>query len=320
MAKNPEHKLRNHLSYEDAQKRLASEPFSRRVVSFYRYVHIADPQALRHALYTQWLDLGALGRIYLSEEGINAQMSVPEPAWEAFVEQLSAWPEFAGVPLKIAVEQRNDAFWKLIIRVRKQIVADGLEVHEYDVTNVGTHLSAREWNTMLEQGATAVDMRNNYESVIGRFEGALTPDAETFREELPLVKEMLAGKEEEPVLLYCTGGIRCEKASAYLRHHGFARVYQLHGGIIDYKRQIEEEGLESKFKGRNFVFDGRLAERITEDVLGECRTCGASCDEYTNCPDVKCNRLFLQCAQCQARLAGCCSESCQQVVTAALFR
>jgi UPF0176 protein len=273
MKKNPLHHLRNHLSKEQALEKIAEEPFTRRVVSFYRYVSIADPVALRHELYAEWQALGALGRIYIAEEGINAQMSVPEPRWDEFVEKLYARQEFTDVPFKFGVLQDNEAFWKLMIKVKHQIVADGLTADDYDVSNVGTHLSAREFNDKIGDGATVVDMRNNYESAIGRFDGAITPNAYTFREELPMALEALKGKEEEPVLLYCTGGIRCEKASSYLKHHGFKKVYQLLGGIIDYKHQIEREGLPSMFKGKNFVFDERLEEAITDDVLGTCYQC-----------------------------------------------
>ena len=312
--KNSLHTLRNLSCKEDALKRLKQESFARRVISFYRYVIVEDPQALRNELFAEWAELGCLGRIYVAAEGINAQMSVPEPAFERFRELLYARPLFEGVPFKVGVEQKNDAFWKLTVKVRKQIVADGLQPEDYDVTDVGTHLSAREWNELSEKPeALIVDMRNNYESAIGRFEKALCTDAYTFKEELPKVKETLAGKEEQPVLLYCTGGIRCEKASAYLKHHGFQNVYQLHGGIIDYKHQIEREGLVSKFKGKNFVFDERLGERITDDVLGRCYQCGRACDDYTNCLNEQCNTLFIQCAECREKFAGCCDTECQAI-------
>ena len=308
------HALRNHLSREEALKKLAQESFSRRVISFYRYVVIADPLKLRNELYAEWRSFGCLGRIYLAKEGINAQMSVPEPYFEQFKRELYARPEFTGVPFKVGVEQKNDAFWKLTIKVKKQIVADGLKPADYDVTNVGTHLSAREFNELLDEPETVVvDMRNNYESAIGRFEKAIMPQAYTFREELPMAKELLKGKENQKVLLYCTGGIRCEKASAYLKHLGFKNVYQLHGGIIDYKHQIEREGLPSKFKGKNFVFDERLGERITDDILSQCHQCGVMCDDYTNCANVECNLLFIQCALCHEKLSGCCSVECQAI-------
>lgn len=311
---NTPHQLRNHISKDEALKRIAAESFSRRVISFYRYVIIGDPVTLRNELFAEWQKLGCLGRIYVAKEGINAQMSVPEPHFETFKQQLYAHPEFTDVPFKVGVEQKNDAFWKLTIKVKKQIVADGLQPEDYDVTNVGTHLTAREFNALLEEPETVVvDMRNNYESTIGRFENALTPNAFTFREELPLVKEELQGQEDKKVLLYCTGGIRCEKASAYLKHHGFQNVYQLHGGIIDYKHQIEREGLPSKFRGKNFVFDERLGERITDDVLSQCYQCDAVCDDYTNCGNVECNLLFIQCAKCKETFSGCCSAECQAI-------
>lgn len=313
---NTPHHLRNHLSKEEAFKKLSEEKFSRRVISFYRYVILEDPAALRNELFAEWQGLGVLGRVYLATEGINAQISVPEPNFERFKKLLYARRAFAGVPFKVGVEQKNDAFWKLTVKVRQQIVADGLAPHEYDVTNVGTHLSAREWNELsTDPEAVIVDMRNNYESTIGRFDGAVTPDARTFKEELPLVKEELLGKEDKKVMLYCTGGIRCEKASAYLRHHGFKNVFQLHGGIIDYKHQIEREQLPSKFKGKNFVFDHRLSERITEDVLGQCFNCGVNCDDYTNCANQECNRLFIQCTNCRSDMESFCSKECREKVS-----
>lgn len=308
---NPSHHLRNHKSKEEALKILACENFERRVISFYRYVHIVDPVTLRHELFAEWQELGCFGRIYLSQEGINAQMSVPEPRFEEFKELLYKRKYFTDVPFKVGIEQKHDAFWKLTVKVKKQIVADGLVPGEYDVTNVGTHLSAREFNQKIDEGAIVVDMRNNYESAIGKFEGAITPNAFTFREELPVAADLLKGKEDQEVLLYCTGGIRCEKASSYLKHKGFKKVHQLLGGIIDYKHQVEKENLESKFKGKNFVFDERIGERITNDVLGKCYQCGVAADDYVNCAETACNLLFIQCASCNQKMSGFCSETCK---------
>lgn len=306
------HTLRNHLSKEEGFKRLAKEPFNRKVFSFYRYVMLDNPEKLRNELYAEWMVLGVLGRVYVASEGINAQISVPEPNMEQFQTRLFARQEFADMPLKFGIEQKNDAFWKLTLKVRRQIVADGLRTEEYDVTDVGTHLTAKEWNTLSEHpDAVVVDMRNNYESAIGHFENALCPPAYSFKEELPLVKQMLQGQTSKNILLYCTGGIRCEKASAYLKHHGFQNVYQLHGGIIEYKHQVERGKLVSKFRGKNFVFDNRLGERITDDVLGKCYQCDSACDEYTNCLNEQCNKLFIQCVVCQKEHAGCCSRECQ---------
>ena len=211
----------NKLSKEQGLALVEKENFSRKTVSFYRYVILDAPFDLRDELYLQWNELGVLGRIYLAHEGVNAQLSVPEHNWEAFVKAVHANKYFTAMPFKIAVEDDGKSFYKLTIKVRHQIVADGLPIDEYDVTDVGVHLDAEKWNNALESGATVVDMRNHYESEIGKFKGAICPDVETFKEELPEVKEMLKGQEEDEILLYCTGGIRCEKTSAYLKPKAF---------------------------------------------------------------------------------------------------
>ena len=266
-------------------------------------------------MYEYWKDLGVLGRIYLAHEGVNAQLSVPEFNLEEFVKLVHANPLFTYMPFKIAVEDDGNSFFKLTIKVRKQIVSDGLPIDEYDVTNVGQHLDAKSWNNALEKGATVVDMRNHYESEIGKFKGAICPDVETFKEELPEVKKMLEGKEDEQILLYCTGGIRCEKTSAYLKHHGFQDVNQLHGGIIDYARQLDsDESLNNNFEGKNFVFDERRGERISDDVISSCHQCGDPFDTHVNCKNVNCNLLFLQCDNCKEKYENCCSVDCIEIV------
>ena len=299
----------NKLSREQLIQRLENEAFERRTVSFYRYVHISDPLKLRNHLFLKWTELNALGRVYIAREGINAQMSVPLPHWSEFVEQLNAIEEFKGIPLKIAVEDDGKSFIKLLVKVREKLVADGLDEDDYDVTNVGRHLNAKEWNEAMQQeDSVVVDVRNFYESEIGHFKGALLPKAETFKEELPEVLDMLEGKEEKKILLYCTGGIRCEKTSSYLKHHGFEDVNQLHGGIIDYARQISAEGLENTFVGKNFVFDERLGERISSEVIARCHQCGVPCDTHVNCADKNCNILFIQCGDCSEEYSGFCSD------------
>lgn len=310
------HTLVNKYSRADLQKMLNAEVFKRKTVSFYKYVIIGNPDELRHKLFAMWAELNCLGRIYVANEGINAQMSVPEYNWALFENKLRSFPEFSDVPFKIAVEDDGKSFIKLSVKVRNQIVADGLNISEYDVTNVGTHLSAKEWNEKMEKGALVVDMRNYYESEIGHFDGAILPQAETFREELPEVLDKLKGKEEEEILLYCTGGVRCEKTSAYLKHHGFQKVNQLLGGIIDYARQLEEEDLPNKFKGKNFVFDERLGEKISEEVISHCHQCGEKSDVHTNCKNVWCNLLYIQCPKCAEKNNGCCSKTCQTIFLA----
>ena len=301
----------NKFNKQAALQNLEAETFNRKTVSFYKYVILDNTHQLRDELYKQWNALGVLGRIYLAEEGINAQLSVPDHNWDAFVFHVNSYTFFQDIPFKIAIEDDGKSFFKLTIKVRKQIVADGLENNEYDVCNVGQHLSAKKWNEAMENGAIVVDMRNHYESEIGHFKGAICPDVETFKEELPKVKQLLNGKEEEPILLYCTGGIRCEKASAYLKHNGFQDVYQLHGGIIDYVRQLEQdESLVNKFEGKNFVFDERLSERISDKVISNCHQCGRPSDTHVNCKNVNCNLLFIQCKECRKAHKDCCSQEC----------
>ena len=306
----------NKLSKEQCMALLEKETFKRITISFYKYTILENLSELRDDLYNNWNELGVLGRIYIAEEGINAQLSVPEHNWEDFVKNINAFSNFKEIPFKIAVEDDGKSFFKLTIKIRNQIVSDGLSINDYDVTNVGEHLSASQWNEAINNGATIVDMRNHYESEIGKFTGAICPDVETFKEELPVVKDMLEGKEKEPILLYCTGGIRCEKTSAYLKHHGFEDVSQLHGGIIDYARQLnEDEDLENKFIGKNFVFDERRGERISDDVISQCHQCNEPCDTHVNCKNENCNLLFLQCPICQGKHNNCCSVECIEIAS-----
>ena len=286
---------------------------ARTTLSFYRYVRLKDVEDLRHELYAEWESHGVLGRVYLSQEGINAQVSVPTKHLGRFRSALDAREAFANVPWKIAVEDDGKSFLKLAIKVKKKIVADGLADDAFDVTNVGEHLDAKTFNRKMEEGALVIDMRNNYECLIGHFEGAYLPKADNFRGAIEEVVEAFKEKKGAEVLMYCTGGIRCEKASAYLKHQGFTKVSQLHGGIIDYARQLKAEGLKSKYLGQNFVFDERLAERITDDVVSTCMHCGTKSDRITNCHEATCNMLLVQCEACAQKYADCCSPSCREI-------
>jgi UPF0176 protein len=306
--------LQNRVNKKELKKRIQEETIKRITVSFYRYVIIDNPEELRDSLFAQWNMLNILGRIYVAHEGINAQMCVPEENWEIFKFNLYNGERFKNVPFKIAIEDDGKSFYKLTIKVRHKIVADGLEDNSFDVTNVGNHLTAKQFNEAMENPETLIiDMRNHYESEVGKFVGAFCPDADTFREELPMVIEELKNKKDKKIIMYCTGGVRCEKASAYLKHHGFNDVSQLHGGVIDYVRQIKAEGLPSKFIGKNFVFDERVGERITDDVIAQCHQCGASCDTHVNCANDDCHLLFIQCTACVEKMKGCCTPECMHI-------
>jgi len=286
----------------------------RRTLSFYRYVQIADPAEFRTRLVEAWSAWDCYGRIYVAAEGINAQMNVPVEYWEAFDAWVQALPELNGVPYKIAVEESVPSFYKLTVKVRPKIVADGLDDASFDVTNTGEYLTAKEMNDYIDDPeAVVVDMRNRYESEIGHFERAVTPDVDTFREELQMVPKILEDKKDKKVALYCTGGIRCEKASAWLKHQGFTNVKHLKGGVIDYKHQVERDGLPNKFKGTNFVFDERLGERIGDEIISHCHLCHVNkSDQHHHCKNQVCHVLFLGCNSCVEKRDGYCSWYCQQ--------
>ena len=208
------------------------------------------------------------------------------------------------------------AFFKLKILVRKKIVADGLDDSTFDVTATGIHVNAREFNALADdQNTIIIDMRNHYESEVGHFKNAICPNVDTFREELQIVEDIMKDKKDKNLLMYCTGGIRCQKASAWMKHLGFKNVFQLDGGIIEYARQSKAQGIENKFIGKNFVFDERLGERITEDIIAVCHQCGKPCDDHTNCKNDGCHLLFIQCKECSEVYNGCCSEACKQILT-----
>ena len=307
--------LYNTLSAEERAQLIDEAGKQRLTLSFYAYAKISDPKQFRDELFIAWNALDALGRIYVAHEGINAQMSIPADQIEAFRDTLEVYDFMKGIRLNVAIDQDDHSFLKLTIKVRHKIVADGLNDETFDVTNKGIHLKAQEFNNLLEDPNTiVVDFRNHYESEVGHFEGAITPDVETFRESLPIINEQLQDfKEDKNLLMYCTGGIRCEKASAYFKHQGFKNVYQLEGGIIEYTRQIKEEDIQSKFIGKNFVFDHRLGERITDDIVSQCHQCGKPCDNHTNCANDACHLLFIQCDDCKDTMENCCSTACLEI-------
>lgn len=303
--------LHNRVNRRELKERLRQNDERRVTLSYYKYVQISEPGKFRDDLYLTYKNLGVLGRIYIAHEGVNAQISVPEQNFEAFKTAMNRWNFFQNLRLNIAVEDDGKSFFTLTVKVKDKIVADGIEDPAFDSSQTGTHLDAENWNRLSDDPNTiVVDMRNHYESEVGHFENALRPDAATFREELPMVAEMLADQKGKKILMYCTGGIRCEKASAYLKYRGFENVFQLEGGIIEYARQVQAKGLKNKFLGKNFVFDERLGERISPDVIAHCHQCGKPADAHANCANNFCHILFIQCGECRERYEGCCSEKC----------
>jgi UPF0176 protein len=305
--------LHNRISQKELKQRLLEEQEPRTTISFYRYFPVADPRVFRDQLYLAWSAMQVFGRVYLAHEGINAQVSVPISRFPDFRDHLESIGQLKGLRLNKAVTD-GKSFWVLKIKVRQKIVADGITDPAFSMERKGQYLDAAAFNELSrDPEALIVDMRNHYEYEVGHFEGALLVPSDTFREQLPMAAEMLADKKDRPVIMYCTGGIRCEKASAYLLHRGFRQVYHLEGGIIHYANTAREKGLENKFRGKNFVFDDRLGEPVGAEVIARCHQCGKPADTHTNCNNSGCHLLFIQCAECAAQYDGCCSTECMEI-------
>ena len=307
--------LHNRVSRKELKERILQDPTPRKTVSFYCYFPISDPPAFRDEWYRQLAAFGVLGRIYVASEGINAQVSVPVAQFEAFRAYLYSIEPLYGLRLNVAVDDDGKSFYVLDIKVRPKIVADGIDDGSFSMERKGKYVNAEQFNELTAHPETVViDMRNHYEYEVGHFDNAIEIPSDTFREQLPMAVDMMGDNRERPIIMYCTGGIRCEKASAYMLHHGFTNVYHLEGGIIHYSNQVREKGLPNKFRGKNFVFDQRLGERITDEIIATCHQCGAPADTHTNCANQACHLLFIQCSECGAKYEGCCSPACQEVI------
>ena len=308
--------LYNKLSAEERAKIIDENSQERITLSFYKYFNLGNPSLFRDHLFIAFSKLDVLGRIYVASEGINAQLSVPKENLEIFKKSISEILPLNDIRLNIALEHYSKSFLKLTIKIKEKIVADGLNEKTFDVTKIGEHLDAKRFNQMLDDKNTVcIDMRNHYESEIGFFKGAIKPDVDTFRESLETIDmELEKNGKEKNYLMYCTGGIRCEKASAYLKHKGIKNVFQLEGGIIEYTRQVSENDLKNHFIGKNFVFDERRGERISDDIVSNCHQCGKPCDSHINCINESCHLLFIQCDNCKEKMNSCCSNECMEII------
>lgn len=307
--------LHNRISNKELKQHLFEENISRTTISFYRYFQVEDPQKFRDELYRSLINLKVFGRIYIAQEGINAQISVPSVNFETFKEYLYSIAPLNGVRLNIAVDDDGKSFWVLKVKLRDKIVADGITDTSFDMYKKGKYVNATELNRLTKDPNTVIiDMRNHYEYEVGHFENAIEIPSDTFRQQLPMAVDMMKDNKDSNIIMYCTGGIRCEKASAWMLHQGFKNVFHLEGGIINYVKEIKEQGLESKFIGKNFVFDERLGERITNDIIAKCHQCGQPADTHINCANEGCHLLFIQCEECRKKYEGCCSKECQDTI------
>lgn len=306
--------LHNRVSNKELKQRLFEETEPRTTISFYHYFTIPNPQVFRDALYVALNELKVFGRIYVANEGINAQISVPQSGFDALRSYLYSISELNGIRLNIAVDDDGKSFWVLRIKVREKIVADGITDPAFNPSVRGKYANAQVMNELMtDEQTVVVDMRNHYEYEVGHFENAIEIPSDTFKEQLQMAVDMMQPYKDKNIVMYCTGGIRCEKASAWMLHNGFNNVFHVEGGIINYVHQAKENGLPIKFKGKNFVFDERLGERVTEEIIAVCHQCGKPADTHTNCKNSGCHLLFIQCAACAAEFDGCCRAECREV-------
>jgi len=305
--------LYNQKNKKELIKILENEKFKRTTVSFYKYIELNNLENLRDDLFISWNKLNILGRIYIAKEGINAQISIPKKNVDQFQLELYSNKKFGNIHLKTAIIE-GMSFYKLTIKIKNEIVAYKIPRNEYNINKRGNHLNYKQYNKAIDDGAIIIDIRNHYESEIGKFKGAITPDVDKSEDLLPEIKKILKNHKDEKILMYCTGGIRCEKASAYLIHHGFKDVNQLKGGIVQYAHDIKKNNAESNFIGKNYVFDHRLGERITENILSKCHQCKKPSDDHNNCINQACHILFIQCKNCYKNYNGCCSKECKEFI------
>ena len=281
------------------------------VLAFYIFVPIENPRAEVKRFHRFFADLDATGRLYINEEGINAQMSISKKDAPLFYDWFLSDERFAETVIKTH-SHHEQAFPKMTVKYRKQLVALDEQV---DLSRGGKHLSAEKWKEMLDEeseNTLLLDVRNDYEWDVGHFEGAEKPEFQTFREFPDSVKKLKDKHDPKKtrVMMYCTGGIRCELYSCLLKDEGFDEVYQLDGGVIQYGLEVGSK----HWKGKLFVFDDRLVVPISEhepaETISICSHCGTKTDVYYNCANMDCNALFLSCLDCSKEFKGCCCESC----------
>jgi predicted sulfurtransferase len=283
------------------------------LILFYKYIPLDDPNAMMQWQRKLCTQLHLTGRIILAYEGINATLAGAPDHIETYKQQMAQHPLFDAIDFKEAYTPQG-CFPRLQIKVKPEIVNLGIDPTRLSAHDGGIHLSPKEAHSLMQQekkSLVILDARNNFESRIGKFNGAITPDINHFRELPAFIDQNKDLFEDKEVIMYCTGGIRCERASAYVKQTTKARaVYQITGGICHYVAEFPH----GFFKGKNYVFDGRVSTTISNDVLTQCDLCSFSCDEYTHCLRASCNKQYIACIPCLSRLKNTCSVRCHEAV------
>lgn len=284
-----------------------------KIILFYKYIDIAYPKQVMKWQQEVCKQLEFKGRVLISHEGINGTLGGSIENLEQYKELMSAHELFGNIDFKESAGG-PECFPRLAVKVRNEAVSLGIPYDELTPRNAGQHLTPEQTHDLITQkpeDLVILDARNNYEWAIGKFENAITPDIENFRDLPQYLEQNLDQFKDKQVLMYCTGGIRCERASAYLNEKNIAKkVYQMDGGIHRYVEQYPD----GFFRGKNYVFDARIAVRVNDDILGSCALCNQPCDDYYNCLNALCNEHFISCSVCIEKLNNTCSENCKNLI------
>lgn len=284
-----------------------------KIILFYKYVKIDNPQEIMHWQRALCSKNNLKGRILLGAEGINATIGGEDQEIENYIKEMNNHPLFGGIDFKES-PGNADCFPKLVVKVKKEIVHLGLDPETITTEGNGKHLKPKEVHELLNnkpEDLVIFDARNKFEWEVGRFNDAILPDIDYFRQFPEYVDQNLEQFKDKQVLMYCTGGIRCERASTYLKLKGVAKeVYQIEGGIHRYIEQFPD----GHFRGKNYVFDSRVTMRANDDILGKCYICAAPNDDFTNCINARCNEHYTCCQDCKDKFNNCCSQNCVDLV------
>ncbi|QFQ32535.1 rhodanese-related sulfurtransferase [Buchnera aphidicola (Aphis fabae)] len=309
--------LHNCISKKELKNHILLNRKPRLILSFYKYFYIKEPKNFRDEIYKNFFEYNILGRVYISHEGINAQISIPVNMYSVFKKFLYQFnPVLNGLRINKTFNINNtNAFWILSVKLKKYIVNDGIKDPLFKFKNVGKYINAEQVNLMLNNKDTIfVDMRNSYEYKIGHFPNAVEIKSKTFREQLKNVIKVMNYDKKKNIVMYCTGGIRCEKATSWMIFNGFKNIYHIEGGIIGYVNEAKKKRLPILFKGSNFVFDNRMSEKISKDIMSVCNQCRQPSDNYVNCAFNLCHLLFIQCGNCAINFKHCCSLNCMKSI------
>ncbi len=285
------------------------------IILFYKFANISNPQEFVEKQLNFCNTHGLLGKILVAKEGINGSLSGSKEQIEKYKEYLRSQDHFSDINFKEEIGTFNP-FKKMIVREKNEIIRMDQDL---DLEKRGKYITPKELMELYESGEEFIilDTRNNYESDVGKFRGAITPDIDTFRE-FPEALRPLEDKKDKKIITYCTGGIRCEKATSYMIKEGFKEVYQLQDGIINFCQQFPN----TLWEGKCFVFDERLLSHVDPDAepITMCIHCGSSCDRYKNCKNPTCDDFIVICEKCSEEFDGCCSDKCVNEYKSYLLR